>query len=660
MHAARTTDSMARMTRTLILTAALLAALLSDPARGQENADDALTALGATPTEGAAADYLPDETCANCHRDKYESFQAVGMSQSLKAPGNARNIETFGEEYHHEASDRYYRIDRQDDGALTFLRYQRDRDGRPLNRVEVPIDWVLGSGNRARSYLYQTDHGELFMLPLSWYSEAGVWRMSPGFEHRSHQGLGRKITRACLFCHNAYPEVPAGADSHWAPQVFPDELPEGIGCQRCHGPGAPHVRAVLAGKSIGEIHDAIVNPADLAGDRRDSVCFQCHMLPSETIEGVRRIGRDEYSFRPGELLTGYIVNIDVTEQGVSPEDRFEINHHAYRFSQSACYRESPGQFTCISCHDPHEKPGSVAMREQSSAVCRDCHGDVPGHAATEVSASDTCIGCHMPTRRTLDVVEVTMTDHRIARGPFDHDALVAPIDKEFRAVTGIGLLDFGEPPSADRADLYRLLAALRANRFVSAARQGLEAHLRDYDYEAPTPRLDLVSAQIKDGDFSAAEAAARQLVADDADIASAWSLLGTALLAQGKSGPAIEAFSRATAIEEDPETSFNLAAAYLSAGDAGNAKEHIDEALRLRPLMGIAWRYRGLLKQSAGQNAEARAAYIRAIEIDPLDTSAYYELIVLLRSTGDDAEARRHLELGLRASGDPARLRSLR
>ena len=114
-----------------------------------------------------------------------------------------------------------------------------------------------------------------------------------------------------------------------------------------------------------------------------------------------RFGRGAYSFRPGELLSDYLVNLDIREQGVDEPERFEINHHGYRFLKSACYQKSEG-FGCISCH--------------------------------------------MPTRRTKDVVHVTMTDHWIARDPFDLEAIVKPVQPEIRAISSVEVLAFGEPP----------------------------------------------------------------------------------------------------------------------------------------------------------------------------------------------------------------------
>lgn len=627
-------------------------------ALGQHDDSDPLNQLGARATHGAVPDYVDDGVCANCHRELFDSFQAVGMAQSLRAAPRAKRIERFGEVFIQEASQRHYRIDQRQDGTLTFSRYQLDENSQPINRIDIDIDWVLGSGNRARSYLYQTSHGELFMLPLSWYSEAGQWRMSPGFEHAAHQGVSRKITRECLFCHNAYPEVPTDSDAAWQPHTFPASLPEGIGCQRCHGPGAPHVRQALSGSTLDETRAAITNPSSLPPERRDSVCFQCHLLPAESVEGVRVLGRGVYSFRPGERLGDYLRNVDIATRA-SNADRFEINHHGYRLTQSACFRESDGALSCISCHNPHEKPESAALRSNASAVCEQCHA-VDRHEKTE-AATENCVDCHMPTRRTNDVIEVTMTDHKISTGPFDAAALRAPVEsREFVDVTNVTTFDVGAAPSGSEARLYRDMAALRSNRLVEAARRELGAHLDEHQYPDPAPYIDLAKAQIALGELPAAERTTRQMLGEHSDNAAIYSLLGTALLGQRKTTSAAAALTRSTQLRADPETQFNLAAAHLARSDIDAAEAAIDKALELRPLMAPAWKYRGLIHRARGNIAGAESALRQALAIEPADTSVYAELVDVLRVNGKPAEANRYLELGLRVSANPAALLRLR
>lgn len=203
-----------------------LAACLSIQSAAAER--DVLAVLGARATEGAAAGYVDDAVCGRCHVEKYKSYQGVGMSQSFKRPGAAALIEDFGREYYHEPLQRYYQIFERDED-LIFCRFQRDKDGGVINEIEIPVAWVMGSGNRARSYLYQTEWGEMFMLPIGWYSEDKRWGMSPGFEAADQPGIHRQITTMCMFCHNAFPEVPAGSDNHWSVETFPPQPARGHG-----------------------------------------------------------------------------------------------------------------------------------------------------------------------------------------------------------------------------------------------------------------------------------------------------------------------------------------------------------------------------------------------------------------------------------------------
>jgi len=584
---------------------------------------DSLALLGAQATEGAAAGYVKDKVCATCHPQKWESYQHVGMAQSFKRPADAKPMEDFGREYYHEASQRYYQMTREDGGIL-FRRYQRDKDGGIINEIEIPVAWVLGSGNRARSYLYQTEWGELYLLPIGWYSESNSWRMSPGYEEADHPGINRRIERNCMFCHNAYPEVPTGSDGHLKSETFPHNLPDGTGCQRCHGPGAEHIKNVTSGSGIEAIRAAIVNPVRLSSEARDSVCFQCHMLPAASIVGARRFGRGEYSFRPGQKLSDYMLHVDITEREVEPGERFEINHHGYRFWQSRCYQESKGALACISCHDPHEKPESAGFE------------------------AETCITCHMPQRRTSDAIHVTMTDHRIATGPFELDELIKPLKQESRTVSGVGLLKLGDTPGGEEAVAYRMIAALRAGRSLETAEHELDRVLRIKGYADPTPYLDLARAQMQLGQFKKAGTTVRRLMTIHKDLPAAYNVLGVSLMAQGQEEQAIAPFKRSLELQPDPETHFNLAAVYLGMTDNAAAEEQLDAALGLRPYMAVAWKYKAMIYAAGLARTKAREAYIRSLQIEPLDTPLYNELATLLHQMGEHDEAERYLELGTR------------
>ena len=122
-------------------------------------------------------------------------------------------------------------------GISRMERHQIGFDGKIANAFSAAIDYWFGSGNHARSYFSRTSSDELIELPLTWYSEkGGYWAMSPGYDSPSHAGFSRKATYRCMFCHNAYPEMAAGADRMDNGTKFPVNLPQGIDCQRCHRP----------------------------------------------------------------------------------------------------------------------------------------------------------------------------------------------------------------------------------------------------------------------------------------------------------------------------------------------------------------------------------------------------------------------------------------
>ena len=75
--------------------------------------------------------------------------------------------------------------------------------------METRVDYVIGSGNHARSYLHRTADGRLIEMPVSWYTEnGGYWAMSPGYDRPNQQDFRRAIAFSCMFCHNAYPGSP--------------------------------------------------------------------------------------------------------------------------------------------------------------------------------------------------------------------------------------------------------------------------------------------------------------------------------------------------------------------------------------------------------------------------------------------------------------------
>jgi len=603
----------------------------------------AFLAIAAT-VAAAPPGYVDDAACAPCHAGIVRSYEQVGMSKSFYRPRPDDAIEDFGKlPFRHERSGDVMEL-RWRKGRLIFRRWQLDASGTAINTFEQPVDWILGSGHHSRIYLFQTPNGELYQLPLAWYSRTKEWAMAPGYDRRDHEGVQRRARLECLFCHNAYPDVAANAhDGYWRSQGLPAHLPEGIGCQRCHGPGAEHVRRASSAESDPAAKAAIVNPIRLDVNLRRDVCHQCHMQPSVAVPGIRRFGRDIDSFQPGQRLSSYLLRVDITDTGIARDDRFEINHHPYRLEQSRCFRESAGRLSCLTCHDPHRKVAESERAAHYRAVCIGCHTNA--HRPAE-----DCVSCHMPKRRTQDVVHVVMTDHKISRRS-DTAGLLAPRQEREPVIENVELAGPDILP-ADR-EVYRVIAAMRAGSGQEAARR-LEQLLAATASPDIEPYFDLAAAQLRQKRAGALEKTTRQILDCIPDHPLALEWFGLSRMA-GDGEAAIQSLREAARL--DPlrvETQFNLGLELAARGDRGEAAACFERALAGRPNFVLAWIHLGDLRSGDA----AIAAYRRALEIDPTSTRAYVALARALRARGNDKEALRFLRHGAAFAAKPEAVRA--
>ena len=551
--------------------------------------------------------------------------------------------------FRHDRSGRTYKMFRRD-GRYFMRRWQTGFDGREENVVEKKVDYVMGSGVKARSYLSRTEAGELVQLPLGWYAEnGGFWAMSPGYDRPDHDGFRRRIQYDCMFCHNAYPSVEPGHDRFDADRIVYRELPEGIDCQRCHGPGRPHLEALARGASTEAVRSAVVNPARLRPDRQLEVCFQCHLQSTSTRlpYALGRTGRGVFSYRAGEPLSEYVVHFDHSP-GSGFDDKFEIAHAAYRLLQSACFRGSEGRLNCTSCHDPHRGSQHGTGEDDYQAVCQLCHAEQLRSlvSSSRHTPSENCVRCHMPHKRTDDVVHVVMTDHRIQRPPSGRD-LVAPKQEGLDTLYEGEVVPYypGGLPRDREDELDIALAQIKAGANLAAGIPRLERLLDSSGSQSPRYSFELAEALRRSGRPGDARRWYEKALAIDPEFLPGLQSYGMALTEVGDLEKGVEVLRKSLRLDADnPRTLHNLGLTLLQSGRFEEAARTLRASVGLEPDSPATHNALASALFESGDAAGAEGAFREAVRLQPDYTLARVNLAHMLEATGRLREAAHQLE----------------
>ena len=536
--------------------------------------------------------------------------------------------------YFNQASSTWFQMVSRD-GAWYQRSWQIGYNGKEDDAGEVKVDYVMGSGSHVRTYLHRTVRNTLIELPLAWYSEkGGYWAMNPGYD-TPHLPASRKIGYDCMFCHNAYPSIPSGHDDAGTEPVFSTPVPEGIDCQRCHGPGENHVAATQANANLTTVRSAIVNPARLSPAQSMQVCMQCHLETTSAPlpNAIRRFDRGPYSYRPGEPLFAFLLIFDHAS-GTGRDDKFEIVSSAYRLRKSQCFLRSNGALACTFCHNPHDIPRGPAAAAYYNGVCRQCHATVN---VTNHSPAKDCIGCHMPKRRTEDVVHAVMTDHLIQRRPASNLlAERAEKEAEYR----------GEVvPYGDADELYTAVAQVAAKSNLQSGIPVLESAIARHQPSRPEFYLELGDAYTNTNQFSRAVESYRQALARKPDSALFLRRLANALRSSSQPQQALDALLHATQAEPtDAEAFHDLGVLQSDLGRKPEAIASLRKAAELDPEFADAQNSLGAVLAEAGQSGPAETAIRAALRIAPTLAAAHANLANLLASRNDLAEAAWHFE----------------
>lgn len=233
--------------------------------------------------------------------------------------------------------------------------------------------WAFGAGQKAITWVTQTGDDVIAEHGLTYYSATKALAVTPGHKttadavYRTFDPAATALL--CFRCHSTGP-IALTADF----RVQPSEM--GVRCEACHGPGRAHAASGGAAP--------MQNPKRLNAAQINAVCGSCHRQASD---------------------------LDDDRDWSNP---WNVRHEPSYLHRAACFRNSGGALSCLTCHDGHEPLQTAASAYD--AKCASCH---PKVAHTTAVTGRSCISCHMP--QVAAGPNLKFTNHWIgiydARGP---------------------------------------------------------------------------------------------------------------------------------------------------------------------------------------------------------------------------------------------------
>ena len=601
--------------------------------------------------------YVGIETCKTCHAGVHETFIETGMGQSLGAANRVKSIALIDGDssLYDPHRDLYYRPFWKGDSL--WVEEFRIEDGVKSHSFKQQIDYVIGSGQHTNSHLFEVgDH--YHQAPFTWYAQKSKLDFPPGFEGGNNSRFSRLIGLECMSCHNAMPtEFVKGSTNKFK------SIPQGINCERCHGPGGAHVAKIMRGEitdTAKEADRSIVNPKRLSAQLQFEICQRCHLQGN----AVLKSGKSFFDFKPGMELKE-VMQVFLPRYSNS-EDEFIMASHADRFKLSACYQSAPEQYTCTSCHNPHFSVQSTNT-DQFNATCSNCHGQSTKVLCSESAEQrtlkdDNCVACHMPSSSSIDIPHVTVHDHFIRKPKELYEAL----EKNKAEFLRLEAINDAQPSYRDKALAYlQQYERFEAETFyLDSARIFIEkmdrqdsdyVHLQVYyhflkgDYAglkdfADNYDIEAILAQCNSSSYDNHNAWTLYRLAEAYNIPAQVSLAGQMYLGAIRLAPYIADFQNKyasllykegqvsnaqswweRALAEEPrhkESLSNLAFSYLQSGELEKAKSLLSQCTQYYPDYSLGWKNQSTLAFQIEDRALLRKSLKNILRLEPQNNTA--------------------------------------
>ncbi len=558
--------------------------------------------------------YVGMQQCRACHADIYNSFIETGMGKSFDLATPQKSSADFTK--HHVVYDKFknmYYHPYWKNNTMYIIEFRLEEKDTIYKRTEK-VDYIIGSGQHTNSHLMNVN-GYIYQLPLTWYAQLQKWDLPPGFENGSNSRFSRTIEFECMSCHNAFPSV-----TDFTANKFVN-IPNGIDCERCHGPGEAHLKDKIAGNLVDTAHEidyTIVNPKKLPWERQIDVCQRCHLQGNS----ILKEGKTFKDFKPGMVLSDFWEVYMPKYKGQN--DEFIMASHAQRLQLSKCFIESNKQnktsgknfetlnLTCITCHNPHVSVKKTGTQIFNNA-CIKCHSSNTQTVCAETEKNrmvkqNDCSSCHMPRSGTIDIPHVSVHDHWIKKPTKKYE-----IDKikEFAGLYCINnstttdlsktkaLINYVEKFNGDKIALLQANDLIKNNKEMDWLAAQIQMYFLQNDFESIVNKASFINvneqtnawlcyrvgqAFLSKNDFVRAELFFEKAVSLSPQSIDFIDKLAQAKIMLNKLDEAISLLNNNLKTNNKQEGSYvNLGFTYLKQNNIALAKNNYNKALALNP-----------------------------------------------------------------------------
>ena len=616
-----------------------------------------------------SARYVGIQTCKLCHQAIYETFSRTGMGKSFDRATHAKSSALVKGQV---VKDPYLDLNYcayWDKDSLYIHEYRMGSNDTLYSRREQ-VNYIVGSGQHTNSHL-QLVNGYLNQMPMTFYTQKKTWDLPPGFENNTNTRFTRKIGLECMTCHNGYPSFVAGSENKYS------MIPNGIDCERCHGPGSIHVAQRSTGSRIDTsryIDYSIVNPAKLPVDLQFDICQRCHLQGN----AILKEGKSFLDFKPGKHLSE-ILSVFLPKYA-NADDEFIMASHADRLKQSACFIKSydhlvqknqlkpyKDAMTCVTCHNPH-----VSVKESAAGgfikACLSCHYE---NNKALVNCSDkkvkqqmtsarsqntewdfqqipNCITCHMPVSGSTDIPHVTVHDHYIRK----------PISKgeQQKIKTFLGLFSVNEkspdPITKAKAYLNQFEKFEQKGIYLDSAAFWLSKAKSARGYKQALIQLlfmkQAYSGLVNEVKKWEAQSGSAHLFADHSlDNKDAWTCyrIAESYTQLRNNTEALRWYRKSTELAPlVVEFRNKYATSLANKGDLREAKQQYEIILRENPKYVSSYTNLGYLSMLEGNSKQAFTLYSQALALDPDNEALLMNLAAYFLSLNKKNEAALQLQ----------------